>query len=92
MNLKGKIKKEINCWLYEGKKFELEMIPKGAVGFVYEMNAIIKGKKLSYIGKKNFYSIRKKKFGKKATAAMTDKRKKKYEIVKKPSYEVLKEF
>tara|TARA_R110000822_G_scaffold122958_2_gene257276 strand:- start:414 stop:881 length:468 start_codon:yes stop_codon:yes gene_type:complete len=87
MNLKSKIKNAQNFWLYQGKAFELDMIPEGAIGFVYEMNTIIGGKKFIYIGKKNFYSMRKKKFGKKALAAMTDKRIKKYEIIKKPNYE-----
>jgi hypothetical protein len=76
-----------NPWIYEGIVFTNEHIPEGAVGFVYEMQAIINGKHVKYIGKKNFYSKRKKKFGKKALAAMTDKRAKKYTIVTKPSFE-----
>jgi hypothetical protein len=85
-------------WIYQGKDFKTNMIPEGAVGFVYEMEAIIDGKSVRYVGKKNFYSTSKKKFGKKALANMTDKRNKKYEIVSKPNYqnyyssnEVLKE-
>jgi hypothetical protein len=85
-------------WLYQGKTFNDSMIPEGAVGFVYEMEAIIDGKSVRYVGKKNFYSNTKKKFGKKALANMTDKRNKKYEVVSKPNYqnyyssnEVLKE-
>jgi hypothetical protein len=85
-------------WLYQGRPFNDSMIPEGAVGFVYEMEAIINGKSVRYVGKKNFYSVTKKKFGKKAVAKMTDKRNKKYETVSKPSYqnyyssnEVLKE-
>jgi hypothetical protein len=85
-------------WLYQGRPFNDSMIPEGAVGFVYEMEAIIDGKSIRYVGKKNFYSVTKKKFGKKAVAKMTDKRNKKYETVSKPSYqnyyssnEVLKE-
>jgi hypothetical protein len=85
-------------WLYQGRPFNDGMIPEGAVGFVYEMEAIIDGKSIRYVGKKNFYSVTKKKFGKKAVAKMTDKRNKKYETVSKPSYqnyyssnEVLKE-
>jgi hypothetical protein len=85
-------------WLYQGRPFNDSMIPEGAVGFVYEMEAIINGKSVRYVGKKNFYSVTKKKFGKKAVAKMTDKRNKKYETVFKPSYqnyyssnEVLKE-
>ena len=51
------------------------------------MQAIIDGVHVKYIGKKNFYSKRKKKFGKKALAAITDKRTKKYEVVTKLDYE-----
>ena len=64
------------------------MIPEKAVGFVYIMNYLADdGQMYYYIGKKNFFSKRKKKFGKKKLAAMTDKRAKKYEIVKKLDYE-----
>ena len=71
------------------KPFSDDMIPKGAVGFVYMMNYLDSktGIMYAYIGKKNFYSKRKKKFGKKALAAMTDKRAKKYEMVTKLDYE-----
>jgi hypothetical protein len=74
-------------WLYKGQVFTEDMIPEGAVGFIYEMEAIIDGKPVRYVGKKNFFSTRKKKFGKKALAAMTDKRVKKYTLVTKPDYE-----
>jgi len=74
-------------WLYEGRPFNDSMIPDGAVGFVYEMEAVINGKSVRYVGKKNFYSVTKKKFGKKAMANVTDKRTKKYETVTKPSYQ-----
>ena len=73
-------------WLYNGLVFTDDMIPEGAVGFVYEMEAIIDGKSVRYVGKKNFFSIRKKKFGKKASAAVTDKRTKQYTMVTKPDY------
>jgi len=72
-------------WIYTGKVFEPEMIPEGAIGFVYEMSAIINGKSLSYIGKKNFHSNTKKKLSKKAMP--TDKRKKGYVKVTKLAYE-----
>jgi len=75
-------------WSYQGQDFENSMIPEGAVGFVYEMQAVIDGKLVRYIGKKNFYSTTKKKFGKKAVSSMQDKRAKKYTIQKKLSYEV----
>ncbi len=86
MILKNKVK-EINSWLYKGKKFTDKDIPENAIGFVYEMQTIIDGKSVAYIGKKNFFSTRKKKFGKKKLAAITDKRVKKYEIIKKLNYE-----
>jgi hypothetical protein len=62
------------------------MIPEGAEGFVYEMQAIIDGKLVRYIGKKNFYSVTKKRFGKKALSSMQDKRAKKYTMQKKLTY------
>ncbi len=74
-------------WLYEGTVFTDKDIPEGAVGFIYEIDAIIDGKSVRYIGKKNFYSKRKKSFGKKALAEVTDNRKKKYSIVVKPNYQ-----
>ena len=75
-------------WSYQGQDFDSSMIPEGAVGFVYEMQAVIDGKLVRYIGKKNFYSTTKKKFGKKAVSSMQDKRAKKYTIQKKLSYEI----
>jgi hypothetical protein len=74
-------------WLYKAVEFTDEMIPEGAVGFVYEMEAIVDGKPVRYIGKKNFFSTRKKKFGKKKLATVKDKRSKKYEIITKLSYQ-----
>ena len=73
-------------WIYNNVEFTDDMIPENAIGFVYEMEAIIDGKCVKYIGKKNFFSVRKKKFGKKALAAMTDKRAKKYTVITKPDY------
>ena len=74
-------------WLYKGEVFTDSKIPEGAVGFIYEMEAIIEGKAVRYIGKKNFYSTTKKKFGKRAVANMEDKRAKKYTIQVKPNYQ-----
>jgi hypothetical protein len=74
-------------WLYKGEIFNDSKIPEGAVGFIYEMEAIIDGKAVRYIGKKNFYSTVKKKLGKKAIAAMTDKRASKYTFVSKTNYQ-----
>ena len=73
-------------WSYQGQDFESSMIPEGAEGFVYEMQAVIDGKLVRYIGKKNFYSVTKKRFGKKALSSMQDKRAKKYTMQKKLTY------
>lgn len=73
-------------WSYQGQDFESSMIPEGAEGFVYEMQAIINGKLVRYIGKKNFYSTTKKRMGKRAVAQLQDKRSKRYTIQKKLSY------
>ena len=73
-------------WSYQGQDFDNSMIPEGAEGFVYEMQAIIDGKLVRYIGKKNFYSVTKKRFGKKALSSMQDKRAKKYTMQKKLTY------
>ena len=82
----------------DGKQIEFteEMIPEKAVGFVYLMTAIIDGKFVKYIGKKNFYADVKTKLGKKELP--TDKRLKQYKRVRKFTYknyyssnEVLKE-
>lgn len=61
---------------------ELKKAPKNAFGFIYEIEFEDDTK---YIGKKNFYSRRKRNFGKKELALITDKRRKKYEIVTKES-------
>ena len=99
-SLKSKIKADMYPWKMEidsplsksGKRlidFNEKLIPEDAIGFFYMMNYLDSknGIMYSYIGKKNFYSKRKKKFGKKALAAMTDKRAKKYEMVTKLDYE-----
>lgn len=71
-------------WIYNGKQFQDEDIPPGAVGFIYMIEAVIDGKSVAYLGKKNFQSIRKKKLSKKKLS--TDKRKKTYERVAKTAY------
>ena len=71
-------------WKYKSTLFTDENIPEGAIGFVYHMSAIINGKSVAYIGKKNFYANTKKKLGKKA--APKDKRKKDYVRVSKLAY------
>jgi hypothetical protein len=72
-------------WILEGKEFTEEMIPEGAVGFVYEMMSIIDGKPVRYIGKKNFHADVKTKLGKKEMP--TDKRLKTYKRVRKTTYQ-----
>ena len=72
-------------WIYRGHVFKDEHIQVGAVGFIYQMSAIINGKSISYIGKKNFYANTKKKLSKKKLS--TDKRKKTYEKVSKLNYQ-----
>jgi len=71
-------------WLYNGQEFTDEMIPEGAVGFIYEMGAIIDGKSVRYVGKKNFYADVKTKLAKKDMP--TDKRLKTYTRKRKYTY------
>jgi len=73
-------------WIYKSKEFTEDMIPEGAVGFVYHMSVILNGNSYAYIGKKNFYANIKKPMGKKALAQTTDKRLKKYTRVIKPNF------
>jgi hypothetical protein len=62
------------------------MIPERGVGFVYIMTAVIDGKSVAYIGKKNFFANIKRPLGKKALAMTTDKRLKKYTRDIKPDF------
>jgi hypothetical protein len=73
-------------WIYQGKVFNELAIPEGAVGFIYIMSAIIDGKSVMYVGKKNFFANIKKPLGKKALAMSTDKRLKKYKRELKPDF------
>ena len=73
-------------WIYQGKTFEELDIPAGAVGFIYIMTAIVDGKSVAYIGKKNFFANIKRPLGKKALAMSTDKRLKKYKRELKPDF------
>jgi hypothetical protein len=73
-------------WNYQGMEFNEFCIPQGAVGFIYIMTAIIDGKSVAYIGKKNFFANIKKPLGKKALAMSTDKRLKKYKRELKPDF------
>ena len=72
-------------WIYQLKEFTEDMIPDGAVGFVYQMDVILDGRRMSYIGKKNFFADVKTKLSKKAMP--TDKRLKNYKRVKKIVYQ-----
>ena len=72
-------------WIYQHKEFTEDMIPEGAVGFVYQMDVILDGERKSYIGKKNFFADVKTKLSKKALP--TDKRLKTYKRVRKIVYQ-----
>jgi hypothetical protein len=74
-------------WYYNKKTFSDDMIPEGAVGFVYMMRLQIDGVTKFYIGKKLFYSTRKVKLGKKEMALRTDKRLKNYKEVSTLNYQ-----
>jgi len=70
-------------WTYLGKVVEsINDLPENAFGFVY---LITFNDGTRYIGRKNLYSERKVKLGKKELAQLTDKRLKKYKVVKKES-------
>ena len=67
-------------WRYKNKEFiEVSQFPIDCFGFVYQITLSINGVYHHYIGKKQLYSKRKFKFGKKIIAAFTDKRTKKWE-------------
>ena len=73
-------------WKYKGKEFNEACIPEGGIGFIYSMTAIINGKSVAYIGKKNFFANIKRPMGKKALAMSTDKRLKKYTRELRPDF------
>ena len=67
-------------WIYNGSFItELNDMPEGTVGFIYKITNGKTGE--YYIGKKNVLSTRKRKFGKKEIALLTDKRLKTYEMI-----------
>ena len=71
-------------WTYKGSYItELSDMPDGTIGFIYKITNGKTGQ--YYIGKKNVASIRKRNFGKKEIALLTDKRMKRYEMVTKES-------
>jgi len=71
-------------WIMNGSEFTEDMIPEGAVGFIYEMTAVVNGHTVRYLGKKNFFADVKTKLGKKAMP--TDKRLKTYRRVRTLTY------
>jgi hypothetical protein len=77
----------MNPWWYNSKEFTDNMIPEGAYGFIYAIKITIDEQQKTYIGKKNFYSNRRVKKGKKELALMEDKRGSKYKEVKKLNYQ-----
>ena len=71
-------------WTYQGRVInELHDMPEGTHGFIYKITNGLTGE--YYIGKKQVQSTRKRKFGKKEIAKLTDKRMKRYEMVTKES-------
>lgn len=67
-------------WVYKKTRItDISQVPEGVIGFVYRITDLTNKK--SYIGKKSLFSTRKKHFGKKQKAEITDKRKKLYEMV-----------
>jgi hypothetical protein len=71
-------------WTFNGKYItELKDMPKGTIGFIYKITNGKTGE--YYIGKKNVLSTRKRNFGKKEIALLTDKRLKTYEMITKES-------
>lgn len=75
---------ENNYWQYQGEIIDsIDKIPEGAIGIIY--NILIHDTGQEYIGKKQLFSKRKRRFGKKEIAKITDKRKKHWEYVIKES-------
>jgi len=71
-------------WIYKGQIItELSDMPENCFGFIYKITNT--STKEFYIGKKQVISVRKRKFGKKEIAALTDKRIKHWEWVTKES-------
>ena len=71
-------------WNYlDSRITNIEDFPKGTFGFSYIIENLTTGK--IYIGRKQLFSRRKKKYGKKKIAQMPDKRAPKYEYIEKES-------
>ncbi len=72
----------MNNWEFEGKEIKsLQDAPEGVVGFIYIITNIESGRR--YIGKKYIYSEKKVNMNKKEIAALTNKRLRKWRMVKK---------
>lgn len=70
-------------WIYKNTIINsVNQMPENVYGFVYEITTE-NGKK--YIGQKTLFSRRKRKFGKKESKLVTDRRKKLYELIVKES-------
>lgn len=71
-------------WIYKKKEItSIGDIPKETFGFIYEVTHNPSGRK--YIGKKQLIFTRRKKLGKRALAALPDKRGKKYVVENRES-------
>jgi hypothetical protein len=71
-------------WTYNNHSISsISDLPSGAYGFIYLIRN--KSKDKIYIGRKNLYTRRKRKFGKKEIEAMPDKRASKWEYIEKES-------
>lgn len=69
-------------WTFRGTEItDVNQFPEGVIGFVYQITDHTNDK--IYIGRKSLYSTRKKHFGKKKLAGITDKRIKTYEMITK---------
>lgn len=78
----------MNNWFYEDKEIiDISQLPENAYGFIYQIHNANNGR--YYIGKKNLYSERNIKLGKKALAAREDKRSsKKKKIIKESDWKI----
>lgn len=73
-----------SCWVYNCRDItDISWFPEGSYGFVYKITDLTTGR--WYIGKKNLYSLRNIKLGKKALAAREDKRSSKKKTICKES-------
>lgn len=66
-------------WTFKGREITETSQIGNPFGFVYRIYNITTGR--DYIGSKQVVSVRKKKYGKRKVASMTDKRRSKYDII-----------